>query len=618
LRQAEPEPIAKPGKIGHQPLRAIFWSAAAIMGALYAWIGRHAMNPDGVSYLDMADSYLRGDWGSAINAYWSPFYSWLLGLAMFILKPSPYWEFPVVHLVNFVIFLGALGCFDFFLRELLRYNRKRADELSESGFVALPEWLLLGLGYTLFIWISLSYITLWIATPDMCVAAFVYLISGMLLRIRMGYTGWPIFILLGVVLGLGYLAKAAMFPLAFIFLASGMLSVGNLKRAVPRMLIALVVFLSVAGPFIGALSLNKGRPTIGDSGKLNYSWYVNGTTRKHHWQGDPPGSGAPKHPTRKIHDSPAIYEFGAPVGGTYPAWYDPPYWYEGVDVHFDLNKQVDVLRSNAEVYFNLFFYLQGALIAGILILFYMSRRWWLCLKDIIGHWNLLIPVVAALSMYAAVTLELRYVAPFILILWMVIYSGIRLSAPQRPVKLATYATAIVLLTVIADTNLALPGPHPSPTLLESYHTANSLISGESAINKHWEAANALNLAGVQPGDKVAYIGNSFGAYWARLAGVQIVAEMPDLRIQGDKNFWDADDSVKSEAIRAFAKTDAKVIVAYIKARDVVNNAIANGWRRLGNTNFYIYNLPDKREYFSIGKPKISPTREAMGRTRGIL
>src|SRR3954447_1440755 len=36
------------------------------------------MNPDGVSYLTIARQYLDGHFADAINAYWSPLYSWLL------------------------------------------------------------------------------------------------------------------------------------------------------------------------------------------------------------------------------------------------------------------------------------------------------------------------------------------------------------------------------------------------------------------------------------------------------------------------------------------------------------------------------------------------------------
>jgi hypothetical protein len=69
----------------------IFWLIAIGMGAIRTWATRHTMNADGISYLDMGDAYLRGDWNMALNALWSPFYSWLLGLALFILKPI-FWK----------------------------------------------------------------------------------------------------------------------------------------------------------------------------------------------------------------------------------------------------------------------------------------------------------------------------------------------------------------------------------------------------------------------------------------------------------------------------------------------------------------------------------------------
>src|ERR1041385_6100136 len=82
-------------------------AAAAIQASLSR---NYLSSPDGVSYLDIADSYLRGDWHSAVNAYWSPLYSWLLAAVLFIFKPSGQNEFAVVKVVNFLAFLLALGC----------------------------------------------------------------------------------------------------------------------------------------------------------------------------------------------------------------------------------------------------------------------------------------------------------------------------------------------------------------------------------------------------------------------------------------------------------------------------------------------------------------------------
>src|ERR1700681_2846081 len=79
-----------------------FWMCALILGALQSWTSRFDMAPDGIQYLDNADAYFRGDWSAAANTYWSPMYPWLLGAAMHLLKPAPQWEFPILHLVNFV------------------------------------------------------------------------------------------------------------------------------------------------------------------------------------------------------------------------------------------------------------------------------------------------------------------------------------------------------------------------------------------------------------------------------------------------------------------------------------------------------------------------------------
>ena len=207
-------------KIHLKQLRIFFWFIAVLLGAIHAWAAAsvHAMNEDGISYLDMGDAYLRGDWSMAINTVWSPLYSWILGLAMYILKPAIRWEFPVVHMVNFLIYLSTLVCFDFFWRQVMNSRQAISPGSSENDVVALPEWALLALGYTLFIWSSLNLINIWTVTPDMCLAAFLYLAAGLILLIRNESATWPTYALLGLILGLTYLTKAAMFPLAFVFL----------------------------------------------------------------------------------------------------------------------------------------------------------------------------------------------------------------------------------------------------------------------------------------------------------------------------------------------------------------------------------------------------------------
>jgi hypothetical protein len=553
----------------------IFWLIAVILGAFFAWDGRHAMDPDGISYLDMGEAYLGGDWKMAVNSHWSPLYSWLLGLAMVVLKPSPYWEFSVAHLVNFGIYLLTLGSFHFFLLELLRYNRSQRANFSGNGGVALPDWAWIALGYTLFIWTTLNLITISLVTPDMLVAAFVYLSSAMLLRIRTGSASWQIFILLGLVLGFGFLAKSPMLPLGLVFLGVSMFSVGNFRIAVPRVLIALLVFVLVAGPHVVVLSKTKGRLTVGDTARLAYAWWVNGVTYGVHWQGEPSGSGTPQHPTRKIFDAPPIYEFATPIGGTYPPWYDPSYWYEGVVARFDLTGQIKALKENAQIVLEIF--RDSGLIVGCLILYLVGGRKWSCIKDIAKHWTLHIPAIAAFMMYSLTCVRSRYMGAFIVLLWTGVFSGLRLRDSPDSKRLVECATA-AMLTVMMITIAFSP-------VLTALSKAGQLIDGKNPWpHPHYQVAEGLNRMGIGSGDKVASLGTSFKAYWARLARVKIVAEIPSSHVA---DFWEADSSVRSQAIEAFVTTGAKVIVT----RRVPNPASTHDWQRIGNTGHYAYVLP---------------------------
>src|ERR1700758_3364000 len=66
--------------------------ASITLGLLHAWLGRYAMNPDGMSYLDVGDSFFRRDWANAVSAWWSPLYPWTVGFVLGIAKPSKRWE----------------------------------------------------------------------------------------------------------------------------------------------------------------------------------------------------------------------------------------------------------------------------------------------------------------------------------------------------------------------------------------------------------------------------------------------------------------------------------------------------------------------------------------------
>jgi hypothetical protein len=574
---------------------AICWLVAIALGGLYAWNAHYyAVDADGINYLDMGDAYIRGDGHMAINALWSPFYAWLLGLAIWLLTPASSGELSVVYLVNFVIYVGALGCFQFFLHQLIRDHRDRMAGNAGEHSVMFPPWAWLVLGYTLFVWTSLDLITLWSPSPDMCVAAWVYLAAGLVLRIRRRSASWPTFVLLGVVLGFGYLAKAFMFLMAFIFLGISMGSVGPLRRAMLRGLMAWLAFVAISGPFIIALSRAKGFPTFGLAGTLNYAWHVNGTTRFTHWQGEPPGSGTPRHPTRQIFDVPAIYEFGTPIGGTYPVWYDPTYWYDGVVLHVALKEQISVLIGNLTTYVQLSAPLQTSLLVGFLVLGIMGGTPWELMKKLAEQWSLLTPAMAALGLYALIHVESRYVGPFLVLFWMGLASSIRLAdspGVSRLVARVSLAMLVVPLLTIATSTVGT-----AYSAVVRSIDADALADDSWSAKVHWQVAEGLHSLGVQPGDTIASLGSAFHASWARLARVQIVAELPG----DEQGFWDAAPCMQSRIIRAFADTGVNAIVA----QTAPGYASTIGWQRLRNTHYYAYLLPAVEE-----RESLSPLQE---------
>src|SRR5205085_1387648 len=346
-------------------LERLCWFVALVLGLLQAWGRRHAsaeglryIGADSISYLDLGDAWMRGDWAQAINAMWSPCYSWLLGLTLRIFKPIPYQEFTVARLLNFGIYSAALAAFAFCLHALLRArlarmtDKRAQDSATEKSHARaytsalLPDCVLLLIGYAVFIWTALAMNRVARVSPDLLVSVWVYLTVGLLLRMRAGDLRWLNFVLLGLVLGVGYLTKTVMFPLAFVWLACAIFAIKPRRRIAPRIFVALLVFLFVAMPFVVALSRTEHRLTIGDSARLNYAWYVNRITPFTHWQGEPAGSGTPAHPTRQIFTAPNVYEFATPVAGTYPPWFDPTYWYAGVTPHFNLRQQAHAIARN--------------------------------------------------------------------------------------------------------------------------------------------------------------------------------------------------------------------------------------------------------------------------------
>jgi len=569
-------------------IRVSAWLVGSALAIAQAWFGRRAMNADGVSYLEIADGYLRGDWRAALNAYWSPLYSWALAVVKLLARPFHVDEFVLAHLFNVLVFAAVFACFERLLFRLARLRTVLAAD-APAGTAPVPTGTFLMVGYAVFLWSSIALIGMDLVTPDLALAGLVYLSFSLLLDLRLGGEHWRTFVGLGASVGFGYLAKAPMFILAPCFFVVGVLLTrrGRRLRAVVAMSL---VYAAIAGPFVLALSIQKGRLTFGDSGRLNYAWFVNGVPARH-WQGGGP-DGIPAHPSRRIVVAPPVYEFGTPIAASYAYWYDPSYWYEGVRVRFDPARQLAQGLRNLDRYSRLFFnihartlFRQGqlALLGSPLLLltflfgFALERRPKATVSRILASWFLLVPSIAGLALLGLVHIESRLVAAYAVVLYLSLWAAVRIPARSESI-FATLCTALgffVCLFVAAD--------------LMHYRLVET-----PTFRPMGDLAKELRRSGIGRGDKIASLdySNRAAVELAHQAGVRIVAEIYEEGRRDDEDlFWQADAASRRRVADAFSDAGAVAILA----RDApVGDA---GWVPIGTTGFRLYALPreDRRQ-----------------------
>jgi hypothetical protein len=540
------------------------WGIAAF-ALLDCWICRFKMNPDGVSYLDMGDYYWKGNWHAALNPYWSPLYGWMTGLMFRVTKPSMRWEYPEVHLLNFAIFVATLFCFEIFWRELLAWK-------GDNAWMGASRPYAWALGYLLFACILFGAGMLALVSPDLLVAALVLVASGMMLRFASGLMGTTQAALMGAVLGVGYLAKAAMLPFAVVVMMT-MLAVTWRQHGRKWMIGAtLLGFLVISIPFIAALSYSERQLTFGESAKINYGWCVNGVSPiDSHWQGDGPGHSGALHPTRKIFGWPEVYEFATPVAGTYPVWYDPSYWYAGLDSRVHPVREVKAFLNTVSQIEEYFLRTLGFLTTVVLMMFLLSDRikdsWWRLME----FWPIMVPAVAVFLMYAMVHWEMRYTSGVMLVGCGAVMASMSISEEERRLYVLQ-AASLMLGAMMVCWVLPL-------LMLNGSYRDGRQSSQQIAL------AERLRTMGFKPGDQVALIGNGFGEeYWARLEKVRIVAEVPNLET-GDSTdaYWNSSPETERAVLNVLKSIGAKAVIA-----DTPPRVLPPGWTQIDNTGHAVY------------------------------
>lgn len=453
---------------------------------MLTWVARHQMNPDGISYLDIADAYLKRS-PDAINAYWSPAYSWLMAVFLWAFKPSLYWEFPLVHLANLFIFIFTFVSFGFFMKTFIQY----LESIHKSTDTVTYAHICL-FGYVLFTWSMMHSISIDLVTPDLMLNGLIYLVFVLLLKIKMNpQAPFASYIFFGLVLGASYLCKSVMFVLAFCFI--GLLFSGRAYRQKTKLMSCLIAFVLMTSPLVYQISKKEHGFTFGTSAKQNYYQFVTNyySDKRASVDGFQTYSTAAKSASMPFHYEPDSRE---------------------ARISFDIKKQCAALVRNLKVYYHICY---PILAPFFIFVFFIGFS-----KPVLTKLNFLLPVIIpslfGLMIYLFVLVEPRYVGIFIVTLCLAVFSAFVLKGPVKTYRLSQFCIALILVLLL-------------PAYISSGLYFKTAVMS-SSVPGYIHVVEVMMANSIQPGDKVAYVGQkSRYQYWARLAHVQIAASMDDSR-----------------------------------------------------------------------------------------
>ena len=549
-----------------------------VVGGVADFFGRMDLGDifpsDTVSYLDCMRAFERGDLHAALNPLWSPGYPALLALLRPAFPAAPEGTWYAAHTLNFLIYAASWIAFVWLARELSPDGR-------------FQSWLVILAG-SAFVTAEACLDQVPRIGPDKLVALLFYVACALQARLlrkdeREGGA------LLGVALGLGFLAKAPMLIVGVVMLGLTAFLLARRGERVRSVMVAGGLFLAIVFGYGAALSRATGWATLGESGSLNYAWHVNRLQKWVHWQGgtsdageawgsrrlagfarwteDPPTFGAPVHPTRAEGQEPTVYLFSADRHATYDPYFDPPYWYRGYAHVFRWRYQLIALARNA---FHLVMLGRMPFVWGLGIFAFwgwkMGERGRMRRRDATA---VALSAGLAILVYLPVHLEERYIAAPLAVLALVLVVRFTPPTPGR-----FFAAWLVC-------GVALLGVEMNQAVVWT-----DMVHGVTfRDNAKWKLGAALRRSGVAPGTQIAVVsfGPSYDCDWAYLAGVEIVGEVASER--DEAALVKLAPEAREGVLGRFSEEGAKVVVT----RDAVVGELP-GWRRVGDVPMWIYEL----------------------------
>jgi hypothetical protein len=581
-----------------------FLAAVATFG--YALYDSYQIDGDAVAYMDIGDLMRSHQWAGIVNGYWNPLYPAALSIGHILFHPTRYNELHAYYMVNFGIFLLEMLAVITFTDALIQLRELRETSTATKNPLPflLDRYTLRYLGIAILVISSQRELSMGKVRPDALLLAFLlFALAALLKHLTTSHLRYAA--LMGIALGLAYLTKSFAFVFTFLCILALIAfryfwQRQSIARIAASAVLVFVCFSIVAGPYIAALSHQKGRFDFGDSGNLNYVWFVAGTEKMHLQPNQTALFGAADvhltHPEKQLYDNPQILSYKQLPYGTYPDWFDTSFFNERIKAHMNPRLQIIVIRqcimrilrymcNHPEAY---------ALLAVLLLLGARLRPAWRPTAN--AFW--LVPFllgIATLCIYGIVNVEDRYLSAAFLALLLPLFAAMRISHAAQ--NSAVQSTAIRTGASAAIVFLALLAVGESARIVGELRRNLVFALSPTGWYDHdiFPAAHALNALGVGPGDTIACIGTiacTYDHYWARLAGVRILTEIYEPNPPLYPNL--AAMPNREQVYDVAQREGAKVLVGYFDPGLMTGtNPVSAGWKELGQTHFYALplNLP---------------------------
>jgi hypothetical protein len=570
----------------------VYCLLAALVTFGYALWDNYQLDGDAVAYMDIGDLMRAHQWAGIVNGYWNPLYPAALSLGHILFHATRFTELHAYYIVNFGIFLLQMLAVVTFTDAIIRLRDACSTATrNAASFFLLDRYALRYLGIALLLIATQRELSMGKVRPDgLLQAMLLFALAALLNHLATAHLRYAAY--MGVALGLAYLTKS--FAFLFSLLCIAILMAFRwlwLKHSPARIaaagLLAITCFAIVAGPYIAALSKQKGHFDFGDSGSLNYAWYVGGTEKMHLQNNQAALFGSAevhlKHPEQVLLSKPLVVSYAQVPYGTYPDWFDTTYWNDQIKTHFNPRGEIHSISRNLVLTAR---YLLNhpetwLLLAVFLIMGARLALGWRPSSN--AFW--LVPIllgVAVFAIYGMVNIEERYVTVGFLAIVLTLFAT--LNEGPRTAITANTASALVLLFAL------LAAGESARTIADLRRNLSVAGSPGGWYNADtYRAAKALNDLGVGPGDTIACVGLRaclVDHYWARLAGVRILTELylpePPALYPSLANLPNRD-----QAIEVLRQQGGKVLVGYFPPGLMTGNTpVSAGWRELDQTPFY--------------------------------